>query len=171
MQHSDLLRRIFVAVALLALTACATVRNVSPPPIPVPSGLTEPDVELAILLAVADPPEPPDLTPGQQITDSVLTAIVGGYDSLSIPRQPWYFEAREPGAIFAGYQRGRYYMRVEVEFDTEAVSLSIADSRNLDQTETRIHAGAFTRLQTLENRIRRALGKVARRNTYGGDLD
>jgi len=171
MEHSGLSRRILAAIAVLALAGCATVPNVSPPPIPVPSGLAESDVELAVLLAVADPPEPPELTPGQQITDNVLSAIVGGYDSLSRPRQPWYFEAREAGAIFAGYQRGRYYMRVEVEFDTESVSLSIVDSRNLDQTEIRIHEGAFSRLQTLENRIRRALGKISRRNTYGGDLD
>lgn len=137
-------------------------------PFPDPSGLAESDVEFAILLAVADPPNPPELSPGQQITDSVLAAVLGSYDGIANPREPWYFESRELGATIAGFQEGHYYMRVVVAFNTAEVTLSIVDSRNLRQTQTRIHKGAFLRLQTPENRIRRALGKISRRNTYGG---
>jgi hypothetical protein len=168
---TQVLERCLTAVVLvavtIALTACKSVPNSSPPPINVPPSLAANDVELAILIAIADPPEPPKLSPGQQITDKILDAIVGSYDSLSNPDQPWYFEDREPGAIFAGFQEDEFYIRVRVAFDTENVSLAIVESRNLDQTETRIHRGAFVRLQTLEGRIRRGLGKVAHRNIYG----
>jgi hypothetical protein len=160
-----------VLAAALWIVACKSVPYADPPPIPVPRGLQDNDVEFAILLAIADPPEPPKLSPGQRISDQVLDAIVWSYDSVEEPRtEPWYFEARERRAILVGYQRGPLYMRVRVAYDTETVSLSIVESRNFDQTETKIHRGAFARLQTLENRIRRSLGRVARRTSFGGPV-
>jgi len=46
--------KLLAASLLMCLVACSTVRNVSPPPIAVPNKLTENDVELAILMAIAD---------------------------------------------------------------------------------------------------------------------
>jgi len=156
---------------VLSLAACKSVPNVPPPPIEVPAGLAANDVEFAILLAIADPPNPPALSPGQRITDHALNAILWTYDSVQKPRnEPWYFEGREDGVVLAGFQHRELYMRVRVTYDTHQVSLAIVESRNFDQTETRIHRGAPARLQTLENRIRRALGRVARRNYYGGPV-
>jgi hypothetical protein len=78
---TQVLERCLTAVVLvavtIALTACKSVPNSSPPPINVPPSLAANDVELAILIAIADPPEPPKLSPGQQITDKILDAIVG----------------------------------------------------------------------------------------------
>jgi len=149
---------------MLLLGGCKSVPNESPPPIPVPNGLNANDVELAILLTISDPNSQQPLSPGQQITDNVLTALLGSYDSVSNQRQTWFFEDREPGRIFLGYQRGHFYMRVAAKFDAESITLSIVDSRNLDQTETHIHKGAFSRLATLDYAIRRSLGRVAQRN-------
>ena len=53
-------------------------------------------------------------------------------------------------------------MRVEARFDTESITLSIIDSRNFDQSGSRIHHGAFARLSNLEVEIRRSLGEVVR---------
>ena len=164
-------RCVLGTVIALGFLSCTTVPNVSPPPIQVPAGLAASDVELAILIAVADPPEPPDLNPGQQITVNVLNAIVGTQHSADRHRQPWFFEAREVGAVIAGFQRGQFYMRVKVRFDEREITLTIVESRNLSQTGDLIHRGAFSRLQTLENRIRRALGEIVHRNTYGGNLN
>jgi hypothetical protein len=165
------LRAMLAVSAALALAACKSVPYADPAPIPVPAGLEANEVEFAILLAIADPPDPPRLSPGQRITDHVLDAVIWSYDSVEEPRtEPWYFEAREPSAIVAGYQHGPLYMRVRVKYDTKSVSLSIVESRNFDQTETRIHRGAFSRLQVLENRIRRSLGRMARRTSFGGPV-
>ncbi len=164
------MRSISLAVLSLFLACCSTVPNVSPPPIAVPSGLTENDVELAVLMAVADRPAPATLTPGQQITDNVLSAVIGRYDSVRAPRQYWYFEAREPSVVYAGFQSGQVYMRVAVRYDARYVTMTIVESRNLKQDESSIHKGAFAYLQQLEGRVRRALGSIARRNLGGAQL-
>jgi hypothetical protein len=118
-------------------------------------------------MAVADRPAPKTLTPGQQITDNVLSAVIGGYDSVSTPRQYWYFEAREPRTVYAGYQNRQVYMRVAVRYDASNVTMTIVESRNLKQDENSIHKTAFAYLQTLEGRVRRTLGIIARRNLGG----
>jgi hypothetical protein len=71
MQYKVLATSLFIC-----LVACSTVRNVSPPPISVPSKLTENDVELAILMAIADRVAPPKLAPGEKVTDSVLSVVI-----------------------------------------------------------------------------------------------
>jgi len=162
-------RKIILALLMALVVGCATtVPNESPTPISVPRILNKSDVELAVLLAVADRPPPPTLTPGQQITDNVLGAVVGrAYDRVSSPRQEWYYEDRDVGVVFAGYQRGKFYMRVAVRYDAVNVKMEIMESRNLSQSDGSIHKNAFVWLQTLENRVRRTLGQIARRNTGG----
>lgn len=151
--------RWLVALLVALLVGCTSVPNRPTAPIPVPSGLTENQIQLAILMAITENP-PPDISPGVQITDSVLSAVVGGYRSLN-DRRSWYFEDRQPGIVYTGYQRRNWYMRVAVRYDTQAVTLFIEDSRNLNQSGDRIHKTAIAELQSLENRLRRTLGLVA----------
>jgi hypothetical protein len=144
--------------------------NTSLPPIDVRYGLDVNDVELAILLAVGRPPRPPVLTPGQEITDDLLASIVGGPAGTRRKGQPWYFEGREPGLAFAGYERGRVGMRVAIKFDTQLVMLRILDSRNLGQTEDHINAGALRLLAEFQGRIERNVIAVAQRNHHGAPI-
>ncbi len=161
---STFARPVVHALVTTVVLACRTVPNESPPPIPVPRSLAQADVELAVLLAIADQPVPPNLTPGQQIADNALSAIIGpGYESVSRPRQYWYFEDRDAGVVFAGFQHRSHYMRVAVRYDTNSVTIQILESRNLRQSGTRIHKNALVWLQSLENRLRRTLGQMAHR--------
>jgi hypothetical protein len=111
-------------VLLLCLVGCQTVPNISPSPIPVPSSLTDHDVEFAILIAVADRAIPPTLPPGQPITNNTLSDIVAinvvmapSHNRGSRSSQEWYFEDRDPRTVYAGFQHRKFYMRVAVRHD------------------------------------------------------
>jgi hypothetical protein len=160
---------VWVSVSEVA-TAQPRVVNDSPPPINLRYGLGVEDVELAILLAIADPPEPPTLTPGQEITDELLSKILGGRRGARRAGNPWSFESREPEHIFAAYERGNVYMRVAIRFDDQLVMLRIVASRNLGQSGNRINDEAFTLLAELDRRIRRTVLVVAQRNRYGAPI-
>lgn len=144
-------------VALLGafVVGCTTVPNRPTAPIPVPYGLTENQVQIAILSAMDQPS--PKLSQGAEITDRALSVALPGYGD----RRNWYFEDRRPGIIYAGYQRRNWYMRVAVRYDTRVVTLFIEESRNLKQSGNKIHKTAIAELHTLEDRLRRSLGQMA----------
>jgi hypothetical protein len=141
--------------------------NTSLQPIDVRYGLDVNDVELAILLAVANPPDPPALAAGQTITDDVLAKIVGTSPGIRRPNHPWTFESRQPGLVYAGYEREPVSMRVAIRFDDQLVMLRIVESRNLGQNGDFIRGEAFDRLSELDERIREIVITVAQRNQYG----
>jgi hypothetical protein len=151
-------------------TPQSRVLNTSPSPISLVYGLGVEDVELAILLAIADPLDLPALTPEQEITDELLPKIVGGRRGTRRADNPWSFESRAPGDIFARYERGNVTMRVAIRFDDQLVMLRIVASRNLGQSGDRIDAEAFTLLAELDRRIRRTVLMVAQRNRYGAPI-
>ena len=156
--------KFFTASFLFSLVACTTVRNVSPPPIAVPARLTENDVELAILMAIADRVIPPKLAPGEKVTDNLLSVVIEpASNSGRRQKESWYFEDRQPGLVYAGFQDRQFYMRVAVRYDANNVTMEIVDSRVLKQSEDRIHRRAFVWLGQLEQRVRRALGTLATR--------
>jgi hypothetical protein len=140
------------------------VQNVTPPPIAVPNKLTENDVELAILLAIADRAVPPKFTPGEKVTDNLLSAVNDPASNRARrQRESWYFEDREPRIVYAGFQDRQFYMRVAVRYDARNVTMDIVDSRGLKQSEDKIHKRAFVWLRQLEQRVRHALGTLASR--------
>ena len=168
-----------IAAAFAALVCVTTPRlatsdslvlNTSLAPIDLRYGLHVEDIELAILLAIVDPLEPPAVTPEQEITDELLSEILDGTPSRRRPDNPWSFQGREPGRIFAGYERGRVSMRVAIRFDDQFVLLRIVESRNFGQTGNRIRDEALTLLADLDRRIRRTVLVVAQRNRYGAPI-
>lgn len=146
-------------VFVVLLAACSTRPN-RESTINVPSGLNESAVELAVIMAVLDATKPPDMTVGQQITDNVLSSVLRGYTSMRT-RNAWFYEAREPGSVYAGFQHRGYYMRVKADYSASNVILKIVESRGLDQNRDRIHKSALRWMGGLEDRIRRSLGNVA----------
>ena len=144
--------------------------NSSLQPIDVRYGLDVNDIELAILLAVADQPEPPTLFPGQTITDDLLKKIVGKQPGARSEGHPWTFEGRQSGLVFAGYALESVSMRVAIRFDDQLVMLRIIDSRNLGQNGDYIRAEALERLGELKSRIQATVVTVAQRNQYGAPL-
>jgi len=154
-------------VALVAF-ACKSVPIEDRPPIAVPAGLTANDVELAILYDLAQQNFPTDLTPGQQISNNQLKALLLTYRSVDGRKPGWYPESAQPGLICAGYDSGRHYLRVSIQYDDTTVKTRIIESRGLDQESGRIHKSAIRWLDGLEVQIRRALGQIAAAHAIDG---
>src|SRR5262249_23846679 len=125
----------FLVVSFLSsFVACTTVRNVSPPPIAVPSRLTENDVQLPILMPIADRTIPPRIDPGEKVTDNFLSVVIEpANNSGRRQKESWYFEDRQPGLVYAGFQDRQFYMWVAVRYDANNVTMEIVDSRVLKQ--------------------------------------
>jgi len=138
------------------MTGCLTAKSPLRD-IPVPPGLSEKQVEFAILAALAQDPPPAGLSPELEITDRALSAWFGSRYRGS---KHWFFEGRDTNRVHAGFSSGDYYLRVGIIYSTSLVSFEIEDSRNLRETSTLIHKAAVTWIQDLEIRIRGMLGQV-----------
>jgi hypothetical protein len=115
-------------------------------------------------MGIADSAVPPKLAPREKVTDSVLREVIDpGKNSARRQKESWYFEDRQPGIVYAGFQERRFYMRVAVRYDAHNVTMEIVDSQGLKQSADRIHKRAFVWLRQLEQRVRRALGALASR--------
>lgn len=163
--------QIILACWVISITGCVTVPNVSPPPIVVPKGLASADIEKAIVASVPGNPTAKNLSPGQEVTDTVLSSIpVGGFGANYSGARTrnasggngWFFEGRDTNVVFVGFQHREYYIRVAAQYDTTNITLKILESRNLKQSEDRIHRTAILWLSSLEGRIRYNLGVLAR---------
>jgi hypothetical protein len=107
--------------------------------------------------------DPGSLTEGEKITDHVLTTLFGTRSRLN-PSNEWFFEGREVGRVYAGFQRDSYYIHVALDYDDRAVTTNIVRSENLDQGGGRIHKAAVLWVHDYHARLRRYLGVVAERN-------
>ena len=144
--------------------------NTGLPPIDVRYGIDENDIELGILLAIARNDTPPQIRPGQPITDAMLRRIVGPATPAPTPEHVWYFDSRRPGLVFAGYEERSIKMRVAIRYDDQMVLLRIVESQNLGQTGDHIDAKALRLLADLDRKIRRSVIAIAQRNRYGSPL-
>lgn len=158
-----------ILLALIVSAGCRTTTIPTFDPIPVPPGLTANQVEVAILAALANTPVPKELSDGAAIADEAMTALFGPirYQSLKSSRHEWYPESRQPGQIIAGMNTRSHYLQVRLDFDTANIRPSISGSRNLSQSETRIHTNAIEWVYRLEDRIRRSLGIMSAYRTNG----
>ncbi|MEX2207671.1 MAG: hypothetical protein WEF50_15705 [Myxococcota bacterium] len=155
--------KLCIAVVIpLLLAGCKTVPIEQRAPIAVPKGLTANDVEVAVLYDLANQNIPADLTPGERIADSAMKALfLFRYQTVSDRKPGWYPESAEQGVIYAGFEKGPFYLRVAIEYTDSAIQTRLIESRNLSQTNTRIHKAAVLWIDQLEMRIRRSLGQLA----------
>ena len=113
--HSEesFMRIKLLVTSFLLLIGCTTVQNISPPPIAVPAGLTENDVKLTILMAIANRSVPPKLAHGEVVTDGVVKAL---FQQNADPRRrdSWHLEGMESSVIYAGYENRERSMNVAV---------------------------------------------------------
>ena len=80
---------IVAAILILPIAGCRTAPIPPPTPYPVPPGLTEAEVELAILAAVSQRPERPGEVPaGIYVTDNMLAAYLFNKAQLSLNQPP-----------------------------------------------------------------------------------
>lgn len=151
---------IAILVVSVALVSCRTTEIKSLPVVYVPAGLVATDVKAAIVQAVA--PQPiPEGTNWQHITDSLLSAKVIGYRSEFRRRRTWFVEGFEPNAVVVDYDNGKHYMRLRLAISPEAISPTILESRNLDQSGNSIHKNALEWIDRLCGDIRVSLGQIA----------
>lgn len=105
---------------------------------------------------------PADLTPGERITDNAMKAFfLLRCQTVSDRKPSWYPESAEKGVIYAGFEKGPYYLRVAIEYSDSAIQTRLIESRNLSRTCTRVHKTSVLRIDQLEVKIRRALGQLA----------
>jgi hypothetical protein len=155
--------RTLVASILAATTlalGCHTAPITERPAIAVPAGLSGADVQFAILRELLGT-KANELTPGAEITDRALEAVLAGYRSVSRRRAGWYPESVEPGVVHAGFESRAFYLGVAIHHSASSVQVAIVESRNLDQANGTIHRNALVWTDQLETRIRRALGEMA----------
>lgn len=155
--------RLGLAFSVLTLTlACKTVLIEERASIGVPPGLNANDVEIAVLYELASQNIPSDLTPGERIANNAMKALfLFRYQNVSDRRPGWYPESAEPGVVHAGFEKGQYYLRVAIEYSDSAIRIRLIESKNLAQTDRRIHKSAVRWIDQLEMRVRRALGQMA----------
>ena len=151
--------------ALVCLAACNTARISQIHDLEAPSGLSSKEVEFVILASLADNPPPRELSPELDVTDRALKAWFGPfYRSARTQGGSWFLEGRSPGVVYAGLERGPYYLRVGLHYDESKIRFVIEESRNLRQSRWRIHGSAVAWIQELEIDIRRNLGKMSVRD-------
>jgi hypothetical protein len=157
------MRKLASIVLLLAFSLnCKTVPIEQRAPIAVPAGLNANDVEVAVLYELANQNVPAELTPGERIANNAMKALfLFRYQNVSDRKPGWYPESAEQGIVYAGFEKGPYYLRVAIEYTDSAVQTRLIESKNLSQTDRRIHKAAPIWIDQLEMRIRRALGQLA----------
>jgi|CXWL01.1.fsa_nt_gi hypothetical protein len=156
---------------IVSLSGCHTTTIPTFDNIPVPPGLTLNQVEVAILAALAKQPVPKELSEGADIADRAMAAYFGPlrYQSARSSRsQEWYPESRQSGQIVAGLNVRSHYLQVRLDFDAAEIRPSISNSRNLSQSETRIHSNAIEWVHRLEDQIRRSVGFMS---AYGAKTE
>jgi hypothetical protein len=151
-----------ILLAALVVVSCRTEQIGVREPIVVPSGLTENEIQIAILTALTDLSHPPAYDPNVIVAGSVGDAIAWSlFKEAERSSSGWYPESHEPGVIFAGLDVRSHYMRIAIHYDTKSVRTQIVESRNLKQSGGRIHRKANAWLAKLEAKIRVALGQVS----------
>ena len=144
---------------LLLFFGCKTVPIVARPPITIPPGLTQAQVESSIMMSVFG---------------IRLAARTDSKDSSS-SRQPryvqirpshWHFENQRPGVITASIAPRSHYLRVDIVYNARTVEVVITDARNMKYNGSRIHRKANQWIANLENEIRSGLSVAAIERRY-----
>ena len=148
------MKKLLLLLVVLTLSACATTKNISPPPTMIPSSLSKAEAQYAIMSALKDAPKETNV--GIKITNQIFGAALG------VRKQYWFYEGRGKGLINAGFHYRSFYMRVEIYYNDKEVNFKIVDSRNLKQSGNSIHKNALIWLSHLERDVRATLGAFDR---------
>jgi hypothetical protein len=107
----------------------------------------------------------PSALSGEQAREAILVALGYADVDASWARDTfdgqWFFEFQDEYAIYAGYSVRSHYLQVAVMLDGEKVNSIVCDSRNLKQSEKKIHRKVPGWKGTLDDNIRIAFGQAA----------
>ena len=144
-----------------AALACRTVPIPSFEPIMVPPGLSNQQIELAILSGVLNKPPPMGFDPGRRMSDEEFDRLVWDHYMRTARSRSWFPESRAPGIVYAAVNARSHYLRVSLTFDASLIRTEILASENLQQADGRIHKKAIKWITRLHEHIRRELGRLA----------
>jgi hypothetical protein len=153
--------RILVAFGALATLACRTVPLPEPYVIPLPAGMTPQQAEVAVLAGILNAPPPPEYDPTRTYSEQEFNSIIWQGFVGSAHGRSWFPESREGSTIYAAVNTRGLYLRAAIEREPGSLRIRIVESRNLDQSETRIHKRAIQWLGNLEAHIRREVGRMS----------
>jgi hypothetical protein len=142
--------------------ACRTTAIVDRP-ITVDPGLSESDVEIAIVALLGDRPDP------DQFGDPLLAAFVWQDRDPTV----WKYERRQPGRVSINYSSGRHRLLVDIFYDKNSARIEIYQSMNLRQSSTRIHKAAYRWIGELESALAGSLAMLRdnKKKVFAASLD
>jgi hypothetical protein len=128
---------------LLLLIGCRTTAIGDPLTTPLPSNLSLEDAEVAIVaMLTAGSHRQVDPATLETLAANPLAAAMLDWYRHDRSLEGWFLEAWEPGRVRVGYQRRMHQLRVVVDTSVDPISIRIEESRELMQSENRIHARA-----------------------------
>jgi hypothetical protein len=151
---------IAVLVMMVPMGSCRTVDKSEIGKITIPKGLGMQDVKLAILLAASPQQASREWTPAERMTDNALKAAFPFYQKVQRQRR-WFPEEITPNSVILGYDNGKHYFRIEYAIEQNEIFPKVVGSRNLSESESRIHKSAIEWIGSFESEIRRQLGRVS----------
>ena len=149
------MKKIFLVLIVLTLYGCNTTKIIEPLPTNIPANLTKDEVYSAIIVSLKDAPKVPSSV--QKTGDDDFNWMDGAINS---GKQYWHYEGQDNDVVHAGFYYKRFYIRADVTYGKDYIKYTIVDSRNLKQTNGRIHGKAYTWLALLEGDVRMALGRI-----------
>jgi len=149
---------LFISVATLA---CRTVPLPEPYVIDVPSKMTGHQAEVAVIAGILNTPPPADYDPTEELSPEEFDAMIWRGFAGRAHRRSWFPESREGNVILAAVNTRGLYLRASIEIKDREIVISIVESKNLSQSETRIHKRAIKWLRNLEAHIRREIGRMS----------
>lgn len=101
----------------------------------------------------------------EQVREAILVALGSADVEVSWARDTfagqWFFEYQDDPVIYAGYSVRSHYLQVAILLDKDSITTVVCDSRNLNQSEKKIHRKVPGWKGTLDDDLRIAMGQAA----------
>jgi len=154
-------RSIVLIACIVLVFGCRTVPFPEPYIIDVPVGMTQRQLEVAIVAGILNSHPPVDYDPMAKISEEEFHALLWQRFVGTARTRSWFPESREGDTIYASVDTRGLYLRAAIERRPDQIRVSISESRNLSEGDGRIHKRAVVWLRNLEAHIRREVGRMA----------
>jgi len=154
-------RSIAPIACIMLVVACRTVPFPEPYLIDIPAGMTQRQLEVAIVAGILNSHPPADYDPMAEVSEEEFHALLWQRFVGTAHSRSWFPESREGETIYASVNTRGLYLRAAIERGPDQLRVSIVESRNLSQGDGRIHKRAVVWLRSLEAHIRREVGRMA----------
>lgn len=154
-------RASIIAVMLLVAFGCRTMAIPEPYVIELPPGMTAQQSEVAVLAGILNVPPPAEYDPATALSDEEFNALIWKGFVIKASGRSWFPESRSGSTIYAAVDTRGLYLQARIEIDPHQLRIGITESRNLSQSDSRIHKRAVKWLRNLEIHIRREVNRMA----------